>query len=277
MTPAMIGQALEMSERIDIPAMQAMADRFFEVGQSGDRFEIIDDEYGTRATFPHLNEDYEWFEQAGAIDWGEQQFQPCGEISVLPLFHGQYDPNCHFPINGEIAIKGCPILHCGRPSHLASDQRRLHAQLATIADHAMIATVHDGWITDLKATHPSVRPAVDTLSRMIEIDSRYALIWEVGFGINHTSNIIPGNAACNEIHGGKYGSVHWGLGLTPWTQYHMDIVCPGTRFTVGGTRLVGPPAPGEQDSSAPISGAALDAKAGGMDRITASGCACNTG
>lgn len=289
MTPESIRPALEMLERVDIPTMQAVADRFFDVGQQGDQLEIVDAGYGTRATFAHLNDDYEWFEQAGAIDWGGQQFAPCGEISVLPLFHGRYDSRLSFPINGEIAIKGCPILHSGRPSHLANDQARLHGQLATMTDHAIIATVHEGWITDLKATHPTVRPAVDTLNRMIEIDSRYALIWEVGFGINHTSDLISGNVATNEVYGGRYGSIHWGLGLTPWTQYHLDIVCPGTRITVGGKRLIGPPtaestgaipedAPaGAVPRDAPAGAVPGDAPAGAMSRTGSHACPCITG
>lgn len=52
---------------------------------------------------------------------------------------------------------------------------------------------------------------------------------QIGFGINTQLEILPGNLGMNEVYGGKYGSIHWGLGLTPWTQYHLDIICPDTK------------------------------------------------
>jgi hypothetical protein len=33
----------------------------------------------------------------------------------------------------------------------------------------------------------------------------------------------------NEVHGGTGGMIHFGLGLTPYTQYHLDIICPNTQ------------------------------------------------
>lgn len=40
--------------------------------------------------------------------------------------------------------------------------------------------------------------------------------------------IRRGNHAMNEVYGGRNGAMHWGLGLTPFTQYHLDIITPGT-------------------------------------------------
>jgi len=46
--------------------------------------------------------------------------------------------------------------------------------------------------------------------------------------VNTTHEILPGNHAMNEVYGGTHGCLHWGIGLTPFTQYHLDIISPGT-------------------------------------------------
>lgn len=40
--------------------------------------------------------------------------------------------------------------------------------------------------------------------------------------------MLAGNHAMNEVYGGTKGCLHWGIGLTPFTQYHLDIISPGT-------------------------------------------------
>jgi hypothetical protein len=45
------------------------------------------------------------------------------------------------------------------------------------------------------------------------------------------------------VYGGTEGCLHWGLGLTPFTQYHLDIISPGTSVIGGssGQVLIGTP------------------------------------
>ena len=46
----------------------------------------------------------------------------------------------------------------------------------------------------------------------------------------------------NEVYGGTEGCLHWGLGLTPYTQYHLDIISPGTTvYTDAGEVVLGVP------------------------------------
>ncbi|GJH03185.1 hypothetical protein [Paraburkholderia terrae] len=73
-----------------------------------------------------------------------------------------------------------------------------------------------------------------------DVDSRYRILWEIGFGINTESRILPGNHAMNETYGGTAGAIHFGIGLTPYTQYHLDIICPNTTVkTSHGDYLIG--------------------------------------
>ncbi len=65
---------------------------------------------------------------------------------------------------------------------------------------------------------------------MFEMDSHYSVIWEIGFAVNTSLAIRRGNHAMNEVHGAQNGSMHWGLGLTPYTQYHLDLITPGTHI-----------------------------------------------
>ena len=106
----------------------------------------------------------------------------------------------------------------------------------------MIASVRNGIIENLRATDAEGESAVAMLEAMFEVDSRYRIIWEIGFGINMAlTRPLPGNHAMNEVFGGTgCGALHYGMGLTPYTQYHLNIICPGTSVVgVGGQVLFG--------------------------------------
>lgn len=139
-----------------------------------------------------------------------------------------------------MAFQGFPILHSGKSSFRREDQDRIYKILSSLENHAVIATVEDGWITKLRATHSSVRRVKSMLQALFNVDLRYQLIWEMGFGINTSLKLWPGNTAMNEVYGAESGAIHWGLGLTPFTQYHLDIICPNTRvFADTGEILIG--------------------------------------
>lgn len=223
-----VAHFLGVIERTDPHQQLAFAERFFELGQASEVMEFIDDNYGTRATFEHLDDGYEWNQQAGPIDWGDQQIAPAGEISVLPADIWEFDYRLRLRINGEIAFRGLPITHNGEPSFLREDQARIFDKLSLIRDHAIIATVENGAIVALRATHEKVEPAVSMLQAMFDVDSRFRVIWELGFAINTNLDLLWGNYAMNEVYGGTNGCIHFGLGLTPYTQYHVDVISPGT-------------------------------------------------
>ncbi|KAB7597331.1 M29 family metallopeptidase [Verminephrobacter eiseniae] len=230
-TPAdvdVINHFLRVLEDTDPEKQQQHANHFFELGENAAFLEFVDERNGTLARFNHLDDSYLWSEQAGTLGDGEQQLAPSGEISVLPLKIQEFDETLRLDFNGTIALNGTPILHNGTPSFLRADQQRLHHALSGISDTALIATVENGVIVDLKAASPTGDSATAILQALFTIDSRYRILWEIGFGINTAHRILPGNHAMNETFGNTDGAIHFGLGLTPYTQYHLDIICPNT-------------------------------------------------
>jgi hypothetical protein len=79
------------------------------------------------------------------------------------------------------------------------------------------------------------------LEALFAIDSRYRVLWEIGIGINTELEPLPGNAGMNETYGAEEGVVHWGLGLTPYTQYALILLTPECRVLDSqGATLAGP-------------------------------------
>lgn len=259
---------LGVLERTDPDAQQAFADRFFDVGSAADYLRIVDPVNGTEARFDHQDESYFWSEQAGPIDKGQQQLAPPGEISVLPIHIKDFSAELKLAVNGTIAFQGYPILHNGTPSFTRADQMRLYRKLSTMEKAPIIATVEDGEVQKIEAAARQAQEAADTLEAMFEVDSRYRKVWELGFAINTTLTLYPGNTAMNETFGGTGGTLHFGLGLTPYTQYHLDIICPNTSvLTNDGQTLIAGLA--QQAGSAQ--------QKSGMSRNRNAGCACLEG
>lgn len=220
---------LRMGARTDPRRQEQMAEDFFARGEAAERFRFVDEERGTVAEFAHLNDELWWHEQGGYLGWGDQQLFPSGEISVLPVSVFGQNIDTTFDLNGQLCLEGHPVLHSGTPSFLLEDQERIFRCLSTLQDSPVIATVEHGKIADLRATAPASEPAADMLSAMCDVDSRYRSVLELGFGINTGLELFPGNSAMNEVYGGRQGAVHIGLGLIPYTQYHLDLICPSTR------------------------------------------------
>ncbi|MFC4591368.1 AsmA family protein [Sphaerisporangium corydalis] len=239
---------VEVMEQTAPDEQERFSDRFFELLESTDQLVYVDEKHGTRATLQHLDPELVWNQQAGPLDWGDQQIVPAGEISVLPIEITDFREDLHLPLDGTIAFRGFPILHSGTPSFSRADQARVHFQLATLNLHAVVAKVENGIITDIQPHTPGARSAVDMLNSMFDVDSRYRIVWEMGHAMNTSLDILPGNHAMNETYGGTEGCLHWGLGLTPFTQYHLDIVSPDTTvYTNSGEVVLGVPGGYESD------------------------------
>ncbi|MDS7965610.1 MULTISPECIES: hypothetical protein [unclassified Acinetobacter] len=219
---------MEIIENTDPDSQQEFADRFFSIGEDSDFLSFVDPVNNTSATFNHLDESYLWSEQAGHLGYGEQQLAPAGEISVLPLRIQEFDETLRLDFNGTIALHGVPILHNGTVSFLREDQKRIFDQLIEIKHNPIIATVENGVITALSDPTGKCPNALNMLNSMFNVDSRYRILWEIGFGVNTHNKILDGNQAMNETFGNTDGAIHFGLGLTPYTQYHLDIICPNT-------------------------------------------------
>lgn len=231
---------LRVMERTSPEEQAEFSDRFFELLESTDYLVYSDEKHGVRAVLQHLDPSLEWNQQAGPLDWGEQVIMPSGEISVLPIEITQFREDLRLPLEGEIALRGYPILHNGTPSFSRADQARVHGKIAAIVEHAVIARVEDGTITQIRPHDPGAQPAVDMLTAMFEVDSRYRKVWEIGHALNTSLDLLPGNHAMNEVYGGTKGCLHWGLGLTPFTQYHLDIISPDvTVYTQSGEVVLG--------------------------------------
>jgi hypothetical protein len=223
-----IAHFIRIAEWTDPALQDQMTDTLFERGEAASCMRFIDKEHGTEAEFAHMEEEYSWHEQTGFLQWGQQQLFPSGEISVLPVDVFGQNIDTRFKFNGTLAFKGRPVLHSGTPSFLPEDQERIYQDLATLEEHAVIATLKDGAITKLEATHAACEPAARILRFMSQVDSRYSTLLEIGFGINTKLELFPGNSAMNEVYGHECGSIHFGFGLIPYTQYHLDLISPGT-------------------------------------------------
>ncbi len=235
-----IAHFLDVMERTSPEEQDSFSDTFFELLEETDQLVYVDSRRGTRATLQHLTESLVWNQQAGALGWGEQQIVPAGEISVLPIDITEFEEDLVLPLDGEIVIRGYPILHSGTPSFSRADQARIYRELSVLQEHAVVCQVENGTITDIRADTPGAVPAVHMLDAMFEVDSRYRKVWEMGHALNTSLELIPGNHAMNETYGGTQGCLHWGLGLTPYTQYHLDIVSPHTTvYTNAGTIVLG--------------------------------------
>ncbi|MYS19384.1 hypothetical protein GA0115240_107718 [Streptomyces sp. DvalAA-14] len=218
----------------------AFSDTFFELAEEAEHLQYVDRVHGTRAVLQHLSDGLVWNQQAGPLEWGDQQIVPAGEISVLPIEITDFHEDLHLPLEGEIVLRGYPILHNGTPSFSRLDQARIHGKLAAMREHAVKATVVRGRITTLEALDPGAAPAVEMLEQMFAVDSRYRIVWEIGHALNTSLDLMPGNHAMNEVYGGTEGCLHIGLGLTPFTQYHLDMIVPDTKVLgSNGTALIG--------------------------------------
>jgi hypothetical protein len=236
----LIAHFLDVMERTSPEEQDSFSDTFFELLEGSQYLTYVDAKRGTRATLQHLDETLVWNQQAGALGWGEQQIVPAGEISVLPIDITEFEETLHLPLEGEIVIRGYPILHSGTPSFSRADQARIYQELSVLNKHAVIARVENGTIVDVRADTPGAMPAINMLNAMFEVDSRYRIVWEMGHALNTSLELVVGNHAMNEVYGGTEGCLHWGLGLTPYTQYHLDIISPDTTvYTDNGIIVLG--------------------------------------
>jgi hypothetical protein len=109
-----------------------------------------------------------------------------------------------------------------------------------LENEAVIATVTKGAISDLRPYRKEGNDLAELFHAFFEVDSRYALVWEIGHALNTSLDLLPGNHAMNEVYGGTDGCLHWGIGLTPYTQYHLDIIAPYTTvYTESGEVVLG--------------------------------------
>jgi hypothetical protein len=220
-----IAHFLKQAEFTDAIKQDIRGELFFKQAQGADRLEFYDMESNTKTVFNHLDDNLQWHEQTGVLDWGDQQLLPSGEISTLPVSVFGQNIDSQLNINGVITIQGVAVLHSGQVSYLDEDQKNIYDSLSAINTHPIYLTIQNGLIKNIDAQQKD-HPAKIMLESLIAVDSRYRILIEIGFGINNNLELYPSNNAMNEVFGGDNGVVHFGFGLLPYTQYHMDFLCP---------------------------------------------------
>lgn len=217
---------LGQSENTDSERQDKTAEKFFDIGSASSRLIFEDSHTGLQLTFNHTSDDLIWHEQIGKLEWGQQQLFPSGEISTLPVDVFGQNINDSLDMNGQLVLHGFPVLHGGDVSYLREDQARIFSELSALREYPVIAHVSNGKVTRWEATMAGADKVVQMLEALCKIDGRYETVVEVGFGINTSLKLFPGNNAMNEVYGADNGAVHFGFGIIPFTQYHLDIICP---------------------------------------------------
>jgi hypothetical protein len=237
-----IAACLQMLEASDPAWEEEFTERFFDAVESAEHLEIVNEAAGTKAVFRHFEHEHEWNQQAGFVGWGEQQIIPSGELSATVGSIMSFSVERHFALDGTLAIHGQPILHAGSADYARADQARIFTALSSLSRAPVVAHIEGGWIKALRAASPEAEPAREMLQTMFDMDSRYRLIWELGFGINRAIEVRPENLGFNEVYGASHGAFHFGVSLTPHTQYAPIFLCPDSRvLSHDGTLLVGRP------------------------------------
>jgi hypothetical protein len=220
---------LTIGSSSDLERDEALAVKFFAGAESSAFLTLVDRD--ATCSFHHMSSKYEWHEQFGNVQWGQQQVFPSGEIAcfVVPLDAENLAEDVSFDLNGEMILRGPAIVQSGPPSFLIDDQLRIYAALSTISNDGLRLRIRDGEIVDHRPEGNGCLLASEMLSALFHVDSRYRRIYEVGFSINQSLTLWPGNTAMNEVWGERGGKIHLGLGMLPHTQYHLDLFCAGAR------------------------------------------------
>lgn len=231
------GYATNLQQQVDT------AEIFFNKGQASQELTLLNDSTGTTCSFAHLNDVYEWHEQTGILNWGDQQVYPAGEIAcfAVPLHLENLDDGALVALNGSMTLLGPAIVQSGPPSFQLADQLRIYNQLAVLRAAPLILDIRNGTIVEHHAVGTEATGAEQILSCLFAVDSRYRNVYEIGFSINEQIEPWDGNAAMNEVWGQGGGNIHLGLGMLPHTQYHLDLFCAGTRMqNENGEYIFGP-------------------------------------
>ena len=225
-TAEQLGYFLQVCERTDHQALQDSCDRILQVLERSEQLLLSDAQHGTKAVFETWH-DYEWNQQAGPINGGEQQIAPAGELSAVPVEITRFDSLARLRLSGQLALHGAVIVHrSAGDSHLESE--RLHQELAALGREPLVLDIEAGLVTGLRPSGPEAKPSADALELLFATDDSYRVVWEFGLGLNTAIRPVDGNCGLNEMYGGTSAILHLGLGLTPTTRFALTFHCTGT-------------------------------------------------
>ncbi|MFF3890457.1 hypothetical protein [Streptomyces sp. NPDC001914] len=246
----------------DVARHTRVAEEFFDLVGDSDRLTIVDDVSGTEAGFDHTAGDCVWNMQAGVLEAGDQQIFPSGKLSVTAAEITTFEPEARLlGLDGELTLRGWPIVHRHQDPADGAEQQRLFEALSPLVTDAVTLRVAAGSIESVTPRTPGATPAAVELEKLLTDDPRYRVIWELGFGINTSTEIIPANCGPNEVYGATGGVVNLGLGITPATRFALAFLCPRSSLvTSDGTAVLG---------------ARKAVRRGRMQRVSSAGCGCH--
>ncbi|MEU4210786.1 hypothetical protein AB0F13_12470 [Streptomyces sp. NPDC026206] len=256
---------LQSAARTDVGRQEAAAEEFFEHAAASERLLITDDTTGSEAEFDHGVGECVWNQQAGVLGPGEQQIFPAGKLSVTAAEITVFSPEARLGgLNGTLTLRGWPIVHRHADPADEADQRRLFEALAPLVSHAVLLEVSGGTIgrvTPADPADPAARPAAEALDALLAAEPLYRTIWELGFGINTGTEVIPANCGPNEVYGARHGVLNLGIGVTPATRFALAFLCPrSSLLTADGT---------------PVLGARKAVRRGRLQRVSSASCGCH--
>ncbi|MFD7916034.1 hypothetical protein ACFV30_35915 [Streptomyces sp. NPDC059752] len=253
---------LRSAAKTDIAQQAATAEEFFDLVAASDGLTIVDDASGTEAEFDHTVGDCVWNQQAGVLEPGDQQIFPSGKLSVTAAEITTFEPEARLlGLHGDLTLRGWPIVHRHADPADGAEQQRLFEALSPLVSHAVTLHVTAGSIEGVTPQTSGAAPAAAELDKLLTDDPRYRVIWELGFGINTTTEVIPANCGPNEVYGATGGVVNLGLGITPATRFALAFLCPrSSLLTSDGTAVLG---------------ARKAVRRGRMQRVSSASCGCH--
>lgn len=209
--------------------LQRKADILFETVDGSYSLEFINEEFQTKATL-EINKKCLWNEICGLIQQGGDTISPVGEIAIT---HFDFD-NLKTPaldMNGEIVLHGKPIVHSFfRGIEYFKKRDEIFKNLSLLEQVPIIATLKNGKIMQLKEAIHKKSGLIEYFESLFNIDKRFRTIIELGIGVNDAVKLLPFNTTYNESFSNGDYCLHYGIGKRETTQYHIDVICPGTKL-----------------------------------------------
>jgi len=225
---------LKLLEKTDPAKQIQLAEAWYKKINGNKQLHFINQQYHTQATLT-IKPGYLWGDIYGYVPEGGHHMALNGEIALTPMVSpAEVDRSLtdipKLDITGSLIFHGYSMLHrsVAKPYVSLADQARLFTALDSLRDHPIKLALTGGMITSLEPLSNGAKQAVNVLESLFMIDSRYQMLFEIGFGLNTHLELYPGNCTLNESFGAKAGCLHFGIG-SRLTNYHYDIICPGTK------------------------------------------------
>lgn len=261
LTDEHVGYFLRTAARTDAALQTRTAEDFFDLVGDSDRVTVVDDASGTEAEFDHTAGDVVWNQQAGVMEPGDQQIFPAGKLSVTAADITAFEADARLVgLNGDLTLRGWPIVHRGEDPADCGDQQRLFDALSPLVANAV--TLHvSGDSSTVSPRRRQLRPRRQRSWRSCSPTTRATASSGSSAGINTGTEIIPANCGPNEVYGATGGVINLGLGVTPTTRFALAFLCPRSSLvTSDGTAVLG---------------ARKAVRRGRMQRISSAGCGCH--